>query len=134
MYHHITNSNTSNSIPLPAHCLVAVLGLTSLAACDNQASKLASAKKKWAWRENAYTSMLVICFERNLIQHSHRCHGLVSWLGHRIHFRWFVIIIPRWGANKGPLSWDLEGVNIWATCHIQMDIVDIFSIKNLTHQ
>lgn len=78
-------------------------------------------------------SMLVICFERNLIQHSHRCHGLVSWLGHRIHFKWFVIIIPQWGANKAPLSWDLEGVNIWATCHIQMKIIDI-SEKSFTDQ
>ena len=50
-------------------------------------------------------------------------YGLVSWLGHRHHFKWFVIIIPPWGANKGPLSWDLEGVNIWPAFHKQMDII-----------
>ena len=43
------------------------------------------------------------------------------------------MIIPQWGANKEPLSWDLEGVNIWATCHIQMKIIDI-SEKSFTHQ
>ena len=31
---------------LPAHYRAVVLGLTSQAACDNQASRLASAKKK----------------------------------------------------------------------------------------
>ena len=45
--------------------------------------------------------------------------------------------MPQWGANKEPLSWDLEGVNIWATFQIQMDIisycnesfvVDVFAI------